>query len=969
MDGHYWEDRMNRMRRIFLTWVWFWSVGILGGVEFRARVLEVGPVQPCRVHWRWGGEGLGGRVVSGELTRFLPDAEVVGEVVEEGRTFNYGYLAPGSWSRWEPLAELKAKGRRLFVTFTLEGHKDGRNLAGGKMEFEFREGGKLLRKFSVNGPDGPTFGVVVPLQHVEDGLAFAVEVGSLHDYARRKVEVLSEAPWAKLPTPKLYGIVTDCAGYQPGSGYGCRTTDKATMLEEFKVLKLLGINGTRSLPDFVLEEIKSGTGIGPDFSRARITHTSGYPISMVKRSDGKAPRRSPGDGCPNHPVNVMGVPERVEAAVASLKKEVGELPEGELWALTVDEIGSVFDGSPEGKAHQGACPFCQEDFRKFVQADGLTLEDFGAEDWSQIRSTYGYWETSFWDRKAELEKVVSDARKRMDAEVVAAFDLDKENEAEDSILLELELEEGKPSKSKGKASPKALAEAEKNLRDFIWTGKVAGGKAQPKEHGLSGSGWNLLHYYSRKYNGEASARLFQPLQEAVAATGENVYSYALRGNTFLMGGHSLGFFDFYKYADNGFVYETSNRDPRVWQWDSYLCDVGRSLQKFRGKRFAVYVKPHRGAPVQRALTAVARGAKMIYWYTYGPDWNKGDTFGGKLEVLDKIGWVNRLIGQAEDVIYDSEWAVPAEVAIVRPRTAEFLSGNASWENGKWVHTALMHANIPVDALDEDLLIELDLKSYKAIVVCGDHIRRDVAEKLKEWVKAGGHLMAYGNGMSRDESGQPLEMLWDMFGVSKREASEIWGKVSKYGATKLKPVEPVRTAPGGADVYVPSMGRFSTAVGREVLFPSRDAEAVVEFMDKGAMIVRNSFGEGTAWLNGTYAGLEYSVEAMEGKPANPLKLELVARPLELAGVWPVVSSSEPLVEGILLKNRKTGKRAVVLMNWEFNSPDGVELELKGTGPAQKFRSLALGKDFKVNAEGDVQKCFLPSLAEGDILLLD
>ena len=93
-----------------------------------------------------------------------------------------------------------------------------------------------------------------------------------------------------------------------------------------------------------------------------------------------------------------------------------------------------------------------------------------------------------------------------------------------------------------------------------------------------------------------------------------------------MGGHSLDFFDFYRQADNGFVYETSNRDARIWQWDSYLCDVGRVVSTARELQFGVYVKPHRGAPVQRALSAVSRNARMLYWYTYGPDWAKGDTF-------------------------------------------------------------------------------------------------------------------------------------------------------------------------------------------------------------------------------------------------------------------------------------------------------------------------------------------------------
>ena len=41
-----------------------------------------------------------------------------------------------------------------------------------------------------------------------------------------------------------------------------------------------------------------------------------------------------------------------------------------------------------------------------------------------------------------------------------------------------------------------------------------------------------------------------------------VYTYALRGVNFLIAGHSLEYFEFYRHADTGFMYETSNRDPR-----------------------------------------------------------------------------------------------------------------------------------------------------------------------------------------------------------------------------------------------------------------------------------------------------------------------------------------------------------------------------------------------------------------------
>lgn len=957
-------------------------------VELRARCTKLESSQPVRIHWRWGGEGLGGSVISGELTEFLPDPSErknptapTDRIIVSGKTFNHEYLFPGTWSRWHPVSSFKSKGKQTFITFTLQGKDSGPSISQAKLELEFRHRGQLLKTISISGPDGPTFGVVLPVQHLDsDGSpndAFVSGLGSLKEYAEEKVRTLSRQPWAKLPAPKLYSIITDCAGYKPGSGYACRTSDKETMLAEFEVLRLLGFNGTRSLPDFVLKDVQAGEGIGPQFSKSRITHTMGYPIPMVKRSDGKAPMRSPGDGCPNHPSNIAVIKERVAEAVTQLVKEAENLPVEEIWALTVDEIGSVFDGSPEGKAHMGACEFCQKDFRNFVKKDGRRLEEFGAPDWSHIRPTYGYWTKSYWAEKEELENDVADAKKLMNSAINQSFDLDKpEGEEPDLILQELEELAPKQKETQPTNASKSLIQAEKRLKDFIWNGKASQPQKADPKHQLSESGWSLLHYYSRKYNAETSARLFTQLKDALDEVNNKkagklppIYSYALRGNTFLMGGHSLGFFDFYKHADNGFVYETSNRDPRVWQWDSYLCDVGRSLSRFRGKQFAVYVKPHRGAPVQRALTAVARGARMIYWYTYGPEWKKGDSFGGTLETLEKIGWVNRLIAEAEDVIYDSEWAIPSEVAIVRPRTAEFLSGPASWENGKWVHTALMHAQIPVDALDEDLLMELDLKNYKSIVVCGDHIRRDVAEKLKQWVQDGGHLVTYCNGMSRDESNQPLKTLWPMFGVEKREDAEIWGKVSKYGATRLKAVEQIRQPSEGAGIIKEFLAFRSFVVGREVLHPSEKLQRnPVLFQDKKYARIINQFGNGRAELVGIYTGLEYASDVKNVESAGLLHDKLLGSPfIEYSNHFVMVN--QRLVEGVLLKNKNTDKHAIVLINWKFECPDGVAVFVPHLKGIQKAKSLALGKKFEFLKHDYGMVLRLPSLKEGDILLLE
>src|SRR5947208_2037554 len=105
-------------------------------------------------------------------------------------------------------------------------------------------------------------------------------------------------------------------------------------------------------------------------------------------------------------------------------------------------------------------------------------------------------------------------------------------------------------------------------------------------------------------------------------------------------GASAARLDWYEFYDLGantaFVFETSNRDPRAWQWESYLGDIGRGIAARHEMPMGSLVKPHRGAPAQRMLTLVARGVRVFEWYTYGPDYAKGDSFSQSPELLVKV---------------------------------------------------------------------------------------------------------------------------------------------------------------------------------------------------------------------------------------------------------------------------------------------------------------------------------------------
>lgn len=664
--------------------------------------------------------------------------------------------------------------KRLFLTLTAK--------AAEEIEVEVARSGKTVRTLRQRGPSA---GIVLP-----DALG-------LLDYAKARAEALEKLPWAARPAPKKFAVLTDLGGWGEGAGYGIRYSDPAVAETEARTLRQLGVNGLRSRPGFL-----------KDFTRASIDGHLGF-VSKT---------------CP-----FAGGSERQIAAALAEKKE------HETWILTVDEIGTIFAATPEGKLkHASACAACGREYRAWLKSKGYAPADFGKTSWDEV----------------------------------APVDL---------------------------SAP-----------------------AEP-----------LSTYCTSAFGNVATARSFTPLRDALAG---KAYTYALRGNNFLMGGSSLDFFEFYRHADNAFVYETSNRDPRIWGWDSYLCDVGRRVSAENKIAFGIYVKPHRGAPAQRMLAAAARGARMIYWYTYGPDYWKGDSFSTNLDTLALVSKASRLLGRAEEVLFGAAFERRPEVAVVNPWSSERWLGLeptpariAAWENAKWTYTALQHAHVPVDPLDEEQLLREDLSAYKVIYVNGPHLTRAAAAKLAAWK---GLLVTSGGGLMYDEAKRPLDLL------PARPEPVLTIKPQLYGGTTIQP--------------------FPAGVTKEPPKAERTAKAVV--------------------ISG-FPGLEYSAAVRHdaydmSKDFRDELRALIAGPA-LERVKPDVDASHPLVEGLLVRNGE--KRAVALMNWAYRAGGilvphaNLKVFIRGVSAA-KVVSAMTDRPLSAEAvEGGV-RVTLPLLEEADVLLL-
>ncbi len=907
-------------------------------LKLRARVTAIDQPEhmPTKIVWKQGGEGvtsggaqtgvLGEGMVLGQWTEPVSVAELLGKAAAESRIY-LGIITGHSGKMVDR------------ITRKVEGYSTGVG-----MEFEFLAGDKVLKTITSKGPDGGTFTLVIPTYLLAnkaplDNPKFVAGLNDVLGYAKARAEFLEGLPWANGPLPKRFAILTDLLGY--GSyGYGVRHSDLGVLEAEARSLRQLGVNGLRDANTFLTDQAARGEGFAKIFNRAMITYAGGFPV--VPYRAGRA--SVDGAGCPSAPQVEQLTAESIERA----GRELLALPLGEVWALTVDEIGSVFDGAPEKKEHMAQCERCMAAYRVFLQEEGRAPQDFGQENWADVKPP------RIW--------------------------------------------------SKDPNEPKP------------W---------------LSDPHAALNAYYARRFNNQATARLFRPLREffkqanakkkAALEAGKTespearqpwVFTFALRGNTFLMRGHSLDFFDFYRDADNAFVYETSNRDARVWGWDSYLCDVGRMVRKTQGHELGIYIKPARGAVIQRSLSSISRGFRMLYWYTYGPDYAKGDSFSHKPEVLEDTSRAAHLIAKSEDVLFGAQWMQPAKIAIVKPfslmgklqgelgdrKTPADPLLSASWEDTKWTYSALTHQHLAVDPLDEKLLTEGDLSGYKVIYVPSPILTRTAAEKLAAWVKAGGTLFTNASGLSQDESGRPLNPLAEALGLADRKKAEVWSQTPLYLSGALEPFTPVKGTSPPKDAGVKfSDQNLPLIVGREILNPKPDAKVLARFSDGGAALTEFAYGQGHVFVAGFFPGLEYSASLrshdfdME-KGLQAQARDLIALPSREAGVEPTVAPSSPLVEGILLQNPETQTRAVTLMNWGYRTSRNrvrtdakgnrqvvgsvaglipqkdLQVAIRGAGPVSEAHSVALEKSLPLRTEGETTIVTVPELQEGDVLLL-
>ena len=146
----------------------------------------------------------------------------------------------------------------------------------------------------------------------------------------------------------------------------------------------------------------------------------------------------------------------------------------------------------------------------------------------------------------------------------------------------------------------------------------------------------------------------------------------------------------------------------------------------------------------KALSLVGHGAKVVQWYTYGPNKVFGDGYSENAAAIPAIASANALIGRAEDLLYPGR-PVASRVAIMLPSSAYV------WDDSplaplyafeiRGLHHALVNNGYQVDFLDETSIANGDLskRNYNLLYVTAPNVAAAAQQKLSDLDSGGRHL--------------------------------------------------------------------------------------------------------------------------------------------------------------------------------------------------------------------------------------
>jgi hypothetical protein len=376
----------------------------------------------------------------------------------------------------------------------------------------------------------------------------------------------------------------------------------------------------------------------------------------------------------------------------------------------------------------------------------------------------------------------------------------------------------------------------------------------------------------------------------------------------------------------------------------------------------MYVMPHSPGNTARTFrlsfyTAMAHGTKMLNYFCASP-LAIGNTENyiatDDLSIWKELHKLTHEVGIFEDFILEGK-VRPAKVGLLLSSVDEIMTGDNNFKGGihnqerKAIYYALRHAQVPVDFLTEDDVIDGLANDYRVIYITQQYLHSNSLRALKKWVESGGTVVSLCGGGFLDEFGKPNLEANDFYGVKDQQLvkDEKFPMVfAKQDLPQYTPLDSVKWN----SLQVPVMiWQQSLSLG--------DGKTLATYQNNTPAVIEKTHGKGRVVLCGFFPGMAYLKSGLPIRPVdrtgvdsgfnhflptemNPeLRKQLVDAFLPKEFVRPV-ECSEPLVESTCID--ATNKLAVPLMNYTGKPIEKLTVRIAGLSGAKKIRSVERGE---------------------------
>ena len=364
---------------------------------------------------------------------------------------------------------------------------------------------------------------------------------------------------------------------------------------------------------------------------------------------------------------------------------------------------------------------------------------------------------------------------------------------------------------------------------------------------------------------------------------------------------------------------------------------------------------------------------------------------GYPEMLKAIKEISYTVGDVEEYLIGAK-VKPAKVALGWSSTTDiwdasipeeafppFTAGNNIYPMERHcLYYALRHNQIPVDILSEEDLIDGYLKNYKVYYLVGDHLRKEAAEAIKDWVKEGGILVSVAGGGFYDNFNQPLDTLKEVYGIKTERLNKItnWMR-PKLELLHAQPIDTITFSKPGLK------GLKLDAYAYKQTFTPSTAEVWGRYEDGKPAVLCNNYGKGKAIIIGTLPGFAYVKPAIPllpyGRSSNTEEelsffiptdysksvRKIVGFPISLAKIDKEVETSEPLVETTIMECKDKNTLLIPLVNHSLKDISALKIKLNIKG----IKSIKSQKQGEIKYEQTKDGVTFPlSLKLVDFLIL-